>query len=188
MVCMERRRALRLAGVGAVTVLAGCSGDGGNGNGDGNESDGGGNSTTTPAGNDTTTGTDSPTATDEATAVETEPESPTATQEASEPEGSASSQADGLRITSHEIYPVESGDNEGLANIDGVVVNERDSSVDYVEVVGRTYGEYEDEYYASTEDLEAGGEWEFTVEMSSYYEDVEEYEVVVSDEPIFGSG
>lgn len=38
------------------------------------------------------------------------------------------------------------------------------------------------------EDFEARGDWEFTVEMSSYYEDIDEYEVVVSDEPILGAG
>lgn len=57
-----------------------------------------------------------------------------------------------------------------------------------MEVAGRTYGKYEDEYYTTMEDLEAGGEREFTVEMSSRYMDNDEYEVVVSDEAIFGSG
>lgn len=112
---------------------------------------------------DTATETESPTATDEVT----ETEEPIPTEASSPPEESASSQADGLSITPHEIYPVESGDNEGLANVYGTLVCERDSSVDYVEVAGRTYGEYEDEYYTTMEDLEAGGEREFTVEMSS---------------------
>lgn len=183
---MERRRVLTLAGTGVATILAGCGDSGGNGNENGTSS--GENSPSTPGENNTSTdtaaGTESPTTTDEATASE----EPTPTEASSPPEGSASSQADGLSITTHEIYPVESGDNEGLANIDGIVVNERDSSMDYVEVVGRTYGEYEDEYYTTKEDLEAGGEWEFTVEMSSYYADIDAYEVVVSDEPIFGAG
>lgn len=179
---MERRRVLRLAGVGVATGIAGCSGDTGGDDGATNGTD-----TATPTSRDATA-TREPTATGAKTETEAATETPTRTETASSPpEGEASSKAEGLRIASHEIYPVESGDNEGLANIDGTVVNERDSSVDYVEVVGRTYGEYEDEYYAKTEDLEAGGEWQFTVEMSSYYEDVERYEVVVNDEPMFGS-
>lgn len=168
---MERRRVLRLTGASAIAAFAGCSGD----NGDDDEGDG---DDSTPTRTETGVATANETADDESGGAESD---------AAEPEGEASSDADGLRIASHDIYPVEDGDNEGLANIDGTVVNERDSSVDYVEVVGRTYGEYEDEYYAKTEDLDAGGEWAFTVEMSSYYEDIERYEVVVNDEPMFGA-
>lgn len=116
---MGRQRVLALAGTGVPPILAGCSDSGGNGNTTSVSE----NSTSTPGGNkittDTVIETESPTATDEVT----EAEEPIPTEASSPPEESASSQADGLSITPHETYPVESGDNEGLGNVDGTLVS-----------------------------------------------------------------
>ena len=178
---MHRRRFLTLTGSTTAAILAGCGSIG-----DDDEGERGDDSTATETSTETTAESTPEDATtdDEGGADGATDEAET--DDASAPAGTALSEADGLSIVEHRIYE-EGGQNEGLSTIEGIVVNERDSTADYVEVVGTTYDEdgNDTEYYDDTTALEAGAEWQFAVELHSHYQNVEEYEVVVYDESAY---
>ena len=86
----------------------------------------------------------------------------------------------GLVIEEHEY-----SEDEFSGSVEGIVENTTDEQKDYVEVRVRAYdadGNQLDNYLDNTTDLQAGGTWAFEV-MILDYEDMEEYDIQVSDSP-----
>lgn len=166
---MDRRFYLLASATSLSAFLAGCSGEGGDdgsddsgGNGDGNESNSGNES----EGNENESENDS---------------SEEETQNTADvPQGEDVLENAGLVIQEHELVE---GDYE--ANVEGIVENTTDEEKGYVEVRVRGYdadGNQLDSYLDNTQDLAGGGTWAFAVPIFDY-EDLEEYDIQVNDQP-----
>lgn len=70
--------------------------------------------------------------------------------------------------------------------VEGIVENMTDEVKDYVQVQVRAYdadGNQLDSYLDNTTDLQAGGTWKFEVPILDY-EEMEEYDIAVTDTPM----
>lgn len=86
----------------------------------------------------------------------------------------------GLEILSHEFV-----EDDYSAAIEGAVANNSGDRQNYLEVSARVYnadGQQLDTYFTNTTDLDDGVEWAFEV-MVLDYEEVEDYDIRVSDSP-----
>ena len=99
--------------------------------------------------------------------------------------GNGNDDEDALELIEHELV-VEDDDFLEEVSIEGVVANNSDEQVDYVEVRARIYDEDDrqlDQYFTNTSDLGAGREWAFEIMVLEDAEDVADYDIAVSDSP-----
>lgn len=97
------------------------------------------------------------------------------------PQGEDLLEYDGLEITEHEFVDEEN------PTVRGIVMNNRDEQVEYVDVAVRFYddgGNLLVSSFTSTTDLPSGTEWAFEVIVTAEHEgDIESYDIRVSDSP-----
>lgn len=171
-------------GLGLATVLAGCAGetestgdsDAGSGSNETDNSGSGGND----SGGSSNSANDSGNESNESgvsSEGEGEDEAATAGQ------GESVLENRGLAIREHELV-VESDEYSDEISVEGIIENTTDEMKDYVEVSARVYdadGNQLNNYWTNTTDLQAGGTWKFEIMIYEEADDIEEYDIRVTD-------
>lgn len=92
----------------------------------------------------------------------------------------------GLELLEDELVVEETDYGSKEVYIRGVVKNNSDSIQDYVQVKARIYnadGQQLDSYMDNTTDLAGGAEWPFEIMVMEDPEEVDDYDISVSDSP-----
>lgn len=156
---MQRRTFLTGASIAATTMLAGCTGGGG-----GASSAGDNNSSGTSSEGDSSSSVGSGGSNGSGNGSESESES---------------SSGGGLEITEHELTT-----DDFSSYIEGVVVNNTGSEQSYVELEATVYNADEQQIgtpFTNTQNLADGGEWAFELMLTSDSEEIDDYELSVTD-------
>ena len=103
--------------------------------------------------------------------------------------GSSNGENDGddgpqLEILEHELVIEQNLIDD--VRVEGIVENQSDEMLSYVEVRVRVYdedGNQLDRYFTNTSDLDAGQTWAFEVMILEDADDVADYDIVVTDSP-----
>lgn len=167
---MQRRTFLTGTSIAATTLLAGCTG-------------GGGGASSADA-----TGDNNNNNNNNSTAASSESESSSSSSSSSggsngsgngSESESESSSGGGLEITEHELTT-----DDFSSYIEGVVVNNTGSEQSYVELEAEVYnsdGQKIGTPFTNTQNLADGGEWAFELMLTSDSEEIDEYELSVTD-------
>lgn len=159
---MERRKFIVCVGAASVTGLAGCSGS--------NEPD---DSSSGDAGNEA-----GGEGTDESTTSEPTEES---TPEPTETETATPEPESALKILEDEFY-----EEDYSAGVRGIVQNTTDETISYVAVEVAFYDADDvklEDGLDNTQDLKGGGKWKFDAMYPGDANEVDHYEISVSDSP-----
>lgn len=168
-------------GVGLTTALAGCAGEtesiGDSDTSSGSNETGNSGSGGNDSGESSNSANDSGNESGESSGEEGEDEAATAGP------GESVLENRGLVIREHELV-VESDEYSEEITVEGIIENTTDEMKDYVEVSARVYdadGNQLNNYWTNTTDLQAGGTWKFEILINEEADDIEEYDIRVTD-------
>lgn len=97
--------------------------------------------------------------------------------------GDESPSDDDITIAEHDLV-VEDDDYVEEVTIEGIVENNSDEMVRYVEVTARVYdadGNQLDSYIDNTSDLDAGRSWSFEIMLLEESDEIDDYDIAVED-------